>query len=83
MNGSSSIWKRAAPAMALASTMTASIIAGLLLGDLLDGALGTKPVFTGALTLAGLVSGAMLLARRAQSTLDLPPPDDSSANSPP
>lgn len=69
--------------MALASTMTGSILAGLLLGNWLDGAIGTKPIFTATLTLVGLVGGAMVLARRAQATLDPPPTDESSANPPP
>lgn len=79
-----SIWHGVAPAMALASTMTGSILAGLLLGNWLDtrlgDVLGNQPIFTAILAFVGLVSGAMLLSRRANATLDPPPPDDSSAN---
>lgn len=81
-----SIWNRVAPAMALASTMTGSILAGLLLGNWLDtrlgNVLGSEPIFTAILAFVGLVGGAMVLTRRAQATLDPPPPDDSSANPP-
>ena len=77
----SSIWQRAAPAIGLASLMTGSILTGLLLGNWLDGVFGTKPVLTGALTLAGLISGSLVLARRAKTSFQ--PPDDSSPNPPP
>lgn len=72
-------FRRLAPALALASTMSGSILAGLLLGTWLDARLGSAPYLTGGLALLGLVSGAMYLARRAtaQAPDDRPPPPPS------
>ncbi len=63
-----SILRQLAPAMALVSTMTGFILASVLLGTWLDLQLGTDWVFTGALTLLGLVAGALFLARGVRKT---------------
>lgn len=66
------IWRRLAPAMGLVSTMTGSILAGVLLGSWLDRRLHTDPLLTAGFAMAGLLSGALYLAR----ALRLPNPDD-------
>lgn len=71
------IWRRLAPAMGLVSTMTGSILAGVLLGSWLDRRLQTEPLLTAGLAMAGLVSGALYLARALRSpNPDDRPPDD-------
>jgi F0F1-type ATP synthase assembly protein I len=71
------IWRRLAPAMGLVTTMTGSILAGVLLGSWLDRRLGTEPLLTAGLALAGLVGGATQLSRSVRSL----PPDDRPPNS--
>ncbi len=72
-----SIWRQLAPAMALVSTMTGFILASALLGTWLDHQLGTDSIFTGGLTLFGLIAGAVYLAkgvRRTEPHDPSPPP---------
>ncbi len=71
------IWRRLAPAMGLVSTMTGSILAGVLLGSWLDRRLHTEPLLTAGLAMAGLVSGALYMTRALRLTnSNQPPPDD-------
>jgi F0F1-type ATP synthase assembly protein I len=74
------VWRQLAPALGLVTTMTGSILAGVLLGAHLDERLGTGPVLTALLALAGLVSGALYLSRSVRPST---PDDRSSSDDPP
>ncbi len=56
-------------------TMVLSILAGLFLGQWLDGSLGTKPVFTLILIFIGMIAGAWGVYRQLSWTLaEMPEP---------
>ncbi len=77
------IWRRLAPAMGLATALTGSILAGVLVGAWLDRRLNTEPLLTAGLAFAGLVSGAVHLSRAARSSNpDAPPPPDDRSEPP-
>lgn len=70
------IWRQMAPAMAQVGTMTGSVLAGVLLGTWADHRFATAPWLTGLCAFAGLITGALALARgvRNEPPHDAPPP---------
>ncbi len=67
------IWRRAAPAMALVSAMTSSMLAGVLLGSWLDRRFNTGPWFTAGLTFLGFGIGIRRLLNASTTPPDDPP----------
>ena len=70
------IWRRTAPAMALASNMTGSILVGVLVGSWIDRRYDTGPWFTVGLCFLGFGVGVWRLLNAPPP----PPPDDPSPN---
>lgn len=62
-------WRRAGPALGLASTLTGSLVAGGLLGAGLDHLLGSRPLLTGVGAVLGLVAGLVQVVRALGATL--------------
>ncbi len=75
-------WRRAGPALGLASTLTGSIVAGGLLGAGLDHLLGTRHLLTGLVAMLGLAAGMLQVVRVASKTLPGSPDDPPSRPGP-
>ena len=75
-------WKRAAPAVAIASTLPAYTIAGGLCGAMLDRALDTDAGFTIGLAFAGFAAGVVQLFRGLSRNPPQTPDDDDDAKPP-